>query len=77
LRSSWILLFERLQPLEAPLEEYLLARVAVRGNILVVLRLATRQNFFMENGGFLAFAGIFCGRIKSKGLDLPSSSLVR
>ncbi len=37
----------------------------------------TRSNFSLPNGGFLAFAGNFYGRIKSKGLGQPSSFLVR
>lgn len=45
--------------------------------ILATTGAPTRQKSHLQIGGFLAFRGIFCGRIKSKGLALPSSFLVR
>jgi hypothetical protein len=52
------------------------ARLIMRqGQFVAFVGLATRQNLSLQNGGFLAFGGIFYGRIKSKGLVHPALSL--
>jgi hypothetical protein len=45
------------------------------GHFLALPEATTRQKILLQNACFLALGGIFCGRIKSKGLVHPALSL--